>query len=372
MSEKFPVMVFTGPRQSGKTTLCKELFPNHQYVTMEDPDNRRFVEADPRGFLRSGEANMIIDEAQNAPELFSFIQGYVDHNRKNGQYILSGSQNFQLLERITQSLAGRAYIAELLPLRYKEIKQVEDIGLWDMIHRGGYPAIYDRNIEPSDFYPSYVRTYVERDLRTVVSVHDLGTFRKFMRLLAAQTGQLFNAHLLSKKLGVDSKTVSRWLSVLQTTYIAFQLEPWYENFSKRIVRSSKVYFYDTGLVCSLLGIKSAQELEVSPFRGALFENYALLEIMKHRFAHGIDTGYYFWRDSNGREIDLVLEEGIKVQFVEMKASMTVKGEFIDGLHYLDKLANDYQLKHHLFCAVDESQQRSYEQVVSWKDGGLIN
>lgn len=371
MAEKFPVLVFTGPRQSGKTTLSKLVFPHYKYVSLENPDNLEFAQSDPNGFLKIYDQYVIIDEAQNAPQLFSYIQQIVDESGISGHYILSGSQNYLLLEKITQSLAGRAYLMELLPLCYSEINTVKQQDAFLSIINGGYPRIYDKNIEPSDFHPSYIQTYIERDVRTMVNVQDLSLFRKFVDLCAVHSGQIFNANSISKSIEVDLKTVQRWLSILETSYIAFTLKPWHRNFSKRIIKSPKLYFYDTGLLSYLLGIETPEELLSSTYKGALFENYALLEIMKNHKNKGLKRNYYFWRDSNGNEIDLIIERGLKIQCVEMKASATVKSEFLKSLHYLDSLDPGMQLKHYLVNTQDESQQRTNETIVSWKDAEII-
>lgn len=371
MSEKFPVLVFTGPRQSGKTTLGQLIFPDYRYVSLENPDNLEFAQNDPKGFLKIYDKHIIIDEAQNAPQLFSYIQQIVDESGIAGQYILSGSQNYLMLEKITQSLAGRVYLMELLPFCFSEINTVKQQDVHDSVIHGGYPRIYDKKITPSDFFPSYIQTYIERDVRTMVNVQDLSLFRKFVDLCAIHAGQIFNANSISKSIGVDLKTIQRWLSILETSYIAFTLKPWHKNFSKRIVKSPKLYFYDTGLLSFLLGIENKEELLTSTYKGALFENYALLEIIKNHKNKGINRNYYFWRDSNGNEIDLIIERGLKIQCVEMKASSTVKSEFLKALHYIDQLDSSLQINHYLMNIQDESQTRTNEIIVSWKDAERI-
>ncbi len=372
MAKKFPVLVITGPRQSGKTTICKHAFPGYRYVTLENPDDKAFAMKDPRSFLAQYDAKVIFDEAQNVPELFSYLQERVDNDNISGQYILSGSQNFMLMEKISQTLAGRVYIFELLPLCFSEISSTTKKGLLSFIQKGGYPRIYDKKISPEDFYPSYLKTYVERDVRDVLRIQELRLFRKFLALCANQIGQLFNAHSISRDMGIDTKTVQRWLSVLETGYIAFTLKPWYKNFSKRVIKTPKLYFYDTGLAASLLGIDNEEELSSSEFKGALFENYVLLELMKHNFAKGVNKNYFFWRDSNGNEIDLVVERGVNVSLVEAKFSQTVKPEFLKGLHYLDPLKGSLKFKHYLVNSADKSQSRSFEKILSWRDAGSID
>ena len=367
MAEKFPVLVLTGPRQSGKTTLAKMTFPTYRYVSLENPQNLQFALSDPTGFLAIYDQHCIIDEVQNAPQLFSYIQEIVDDSKLTGHYILSGSQNFLLLEKITQTLAGRVYIMELLPLCHSEIVQVRTTTIEEELFNGSYPRLYDMDITPRDFYPGYIKTYVERDVRSIINVQDLKSFRKFLSLLAHYAGQLFNASQLAKKLSIESKTVQRWLSLLETSYIAFTLQPWHNNLSKRVIKTPKLYFFDTGLLCNLLGIKSAEELMVSPYKGAIFENYILLELMKEQKTSGKHVESYFWRDSNQNEIDLLVLDGRKLQCIEMKASLTVRSEHIHALHYLDNLVQGYDLSHYLVNFYDETQERSNETILSWKD-----
>ena len=367
MAEKFPVLVFTGPRQSGKTTLAKIAFPDYRYVSLENPENLAFALNDPKGFLEIYDQFVIIDEVQNAPELFSYIQEIVDNSGQCGHYILSGSQNFLLLEKITQTLAGRIYLMELLPLSHTEINQIKETAIEEELFSGSYPRLYNMNIEPKDFYPGYIKTYVERDVRTILNVQDIKLFRKLLSLLAHYTGQQFNASEIAKKLHIDSKTVQRWMSILEASYIAFTLEPWHANLSKRVVKTPKLYFYDTGLLCYLLGIKSVEELRISSYKGAIFENYVLLEILKSQHAQGNQLDMYYWRDTNQNEIDLLIVDGQKIHCIEMKASLTVRPEHIKALHYLDDFINSYQLKHYLVNFFEESQKRSNELILSWRD-----
>lgn len=368
MASKFPVILLTGPRQSGKTTLCRDEFAEYQYVSLENPDNLYFAENDPKGFLNIYKRFVIIDEAQKCPVLFSYIQQIVDESGINGQFILTGSQNFLLLEKITQSLAGRVYIMELLPFSQEEHASSN----WpNAILNGGYPRLYDQQISPQDFFPSYLQTYIERDIRSIINIQDLSMFRKFIYLLAHHTGQLMNFNRLSKELGMDIKTVQRWFSLLETSYIVFTLKPWHKNFSKRLVKSPKMYFYDTGLVSFLLGIASEDELILSSYKGALFENFAVTELLKAHLNRGVSRNFFFWRDSNGNEIDLIIERGSTIQVIEMKASETVKPEYIKGLHYLDTHLTQMRATHFLLNTMNASQPRSNETILSWKDAAQL-
>lgn len=371
MSGKFPVLVFTGPRQSGKTTLSRMVFPEYKYVSLENPDNLEFAQNDPKGFLSVYDKYVIIDEAQNVPELFSYIQQIVDDLNISGQYILTGSQNYLMLEKVSQSLAGRVYLMELLPLTFREISTIRNQNIFEAMIYGGYPRIFDKDILPKDFYPSYIQTYIERDLHKMLNVQDLTLFRKFINLCAIHAGQLFNANTIANSVGTSLSTIKRWLSILETSYIAFTLKPWHKNFSKRIVKSPKLYFYDTGLLSFLLGIEKEEDVYTSTHKGALFENYALLQIMKNHRNKGESRNYYFWRDSNGNEIDLIIEKGNKIQCIEMKSSATVKSDFLKSLHYLDKLSPKLEIQHYLINTKNETQQRSNETILSWKDADKI-
>ncbi|MEM7657458.1 MAG: ATP-binding protein, partial [Bacteroidota bacterium] len=281
-AKQMPVISITGPRQSGKTTLCKSIFPNHLYMNLEDPEMRSFALEDPKGFLAQTDQEMVIDEAQYAPILFSYIQTIVDEQKKNGAFVLSGSQNFLLMENITQSLAGRVAIFHLLPLSLAELQRsaYSLTDPWEIIFRGGYPRLYDQQVEENLFFPGYIQTYLERDLRQLQQVSSLQQFQLFTRILAGRIGQLFNQSAIANETGLSHPTVKKWLSLLQTSFIAFSLPPYFRNFNKQLIKSPKLYFYDTGLACYLLGIRSAQELANHYAKGALFENFVIVEMLK--------------------------------------------------------------------------------------------
>lgn len=367
MATKYPVIAITGPRQSGKTTLCKELFKDYRYITLENPENKIFAQEDPKGFLEEYNDNVIIDEAQNVPDLFSYIQEIVDNSGKTGQFILTGSQNFLLLEKISQTLAGRIYIYHLLPFSYNELKDIYPLDLSSQIFKGGYPRIYDKNIEPEDFFPSYVQTYVERDVRNILNIKNLSLFSSFLKLCAGRIAQLFNSSGIANELGVDHKTIRSWLALLEASFVIYRLQPWHINFNKRIVKSPKIYFYDTGLACYLLGLRNKEEVNIHFAKGALVENYIITEHIKNTWNNGETLNSYFWRDSAGHEIDLLLEKGNKLKIVEIKSSKTIKQNFFKELSYFEKLASNYKIEKHIVYGGNESRKQFNTQISPWNE-----
>jgi len=365
MAKKFPVIAITGPRQSGKTTLCKKLFNDYRYVTLENPDNKQFALSDPRGFLKEYGKKVVIDEVQNVPELFSYIQGYVDEHGEPGQYILTGSQNFLLLEKISQTLAGRVYIYHLLPFSHAELKIDHRQVLFTSIFNGGYPRIYDKDIHPSDFFPSYIQTYLERDVRSILNIKNLNLFSSFLKICAGRIGQIFNASTISNEIGIDYKTIQSWLSLLEASFILYRLPPWHTNFNKRVIKSPKIYFYDTGLVSYLLGLRSSEEINVHFLKGALFENFIITEHIKNKWNNGAAPSAYFWRDRAGNEIDLIVDEGINLKIVEIKSSQTIREDFFKGLNRFEKMADKFSLKKYLIYGGNESQKRTNIRILSW-------
>ncbi len=308
---KFPVVSVVGPRQSGKTTLVKNVFPRLKYVSLEELDNREFALRDPRGFLSTYDNGAIIDEAQRVPDLFSYIQTEVDKKDSPGQFILTGSQNILLHENVSQTLAGRVAILRLLPFSLEELKNTP-YGSWQSdryIYTGFYPRIYDKKINPADWYPNYIQTYVEKDVRLMKNISDLNTFQKFIKLCAGRTGQILNLSSLGNECGITHNTAKSWLSILEAGYIIFLLKPYHKNFNKRLIKMPKLYFYDTGLACFLLGIQNTSQLATHYLRGSLFESFVLSELIKERFNKGIEPNCYYWRDKTGNEIDCVIETG---------------------------------------------------------------
>jgi len=369
MKDKLPVIVITGPRQSGKTTLAKALFPDYDYVNLEFPDTRAQVIDDPRLFLATHENGSVIDEVQRVPELFSYIQGIVDETGNNGRFILTGSQNFLLLEQVSQTLAGRAALFHLLPFSITEIASgfpIED-NFAQYAFTGTYPRIYDQQLQPSDWYPWYIASYIERDVRLIENVTDLNKFQMFLKLCAGRVGQLFNASAIANEIGVNYKTIQSWLSILEASFIIFLLPPFYKNFNKRLTKSPKIYFYDTGLICSLLGIRSAEELNFHYLKGEIFESLVLSEIKKRLVNTNSHAGLYFWRDNTGHEIDCIVETGSKVTAVEIKSSTTMNPDFFKGLQYWQNLAGSSADHSVLVYGGTEKQQWSKGQVIGWKD-----
>jgi predicted AAA+ superfamily ATPase len=342
LKDKFPVLAITGPRQSGKSTLIQNIFPDKPYVTLEDPDIRSLATEDPRGFLSNYPDGAILDEVQHVPQLFSYIQGIVDKSDKTGMFILSGSQNFLLMESITQSLAGRVAIFRLLPFSYAELQDTKfktgNTNQW--IFKGGYPRIYDKNIAPADFYPNYIQTYLERDVRELKAVNDLPAFIKFLKMCAARVGNLLNISSLANDCGISPNTAKAWLSVLEASYVIYLLQPFHSNFNKRLIKSPKLYFYDTGLACSLLNIEKDEQLQTHFLRGGLFENMVIAETLKHFYNAGKQAPCFFWQDKLGREIDLILETANKIIPIEIKSGMTLSKDYFKNLSYWNKLSGN--------------------------------
>ena len=340
LAEGFPVVAVTGPRQAGKTTLVRNLFGDRPYVSLEDPDNREFARVDPRGFLSRYADGAVFDEAQRVPELFSWLQGAVDGDGRMGRFVLTGSQHFGLMENLTQSLAGRVGTLQLLPLCLPEMSKAGvDIPSTDKaLCDGFYPAVHVRRIGSVLWYNNYIQTYLERDVRSMTAVHDLAAFQTFLKLCAGRCGQVLNLSALGAEVGVSHNTARAWLSVLQESFIVFLLQPYHRNYNKRLIRSPKLYFFDSGLAARLLGIRDDGQLALHPLRGALFESFVVSEIVKSFFNRAFVPPCFFWRDSKGQEVDLILE-GTELLPVEIKSGITVASDFLDGLKQWRKLAS---------------------------------
>ena len=363
----YPVLVVTGPHQSGKSTLVRHAFPQHRYVSLEDLDQREFAETDPRGFLNQFNEGAILDEAQRCPALFSYIQTRVDERQQPGEFILTGSQQFGLLSGITQSLAGRAALLTLLPMTYGELQRAGKIGknIDKILFDGAYPPIFDRGLEPHPWHGNYVRTYLERDVRQLIKVQDLGTFQRFLKLCAGRTGQLLNLSSLANDCGITHNTAKAWTSVLEASYIVHLLPPHQQNFNKRLVKTPKLYFLDTGIATWLLGIQNSEQLATHVQRGALFESWVISELLKTRYNAGETSNLYFWRDRSGHEVDLLIDHGTHLSPLEIKSGQTINKDYFKGLEFWKNLAGDNAGKAWLVYGGDSRQIRSDVTVLPW-------
>lgn len=339
LSKHWSIISVTGPRQSGKTTLCKMAFPDYEYINLERLTTRTLIEQDIEGFLLQHPNGLIIDEAQNLPELFSVLQVVVDEN-KSLRYVLSGSSDFLLMQNISQSLAGRVAVMRLLPLSLTELGGDANIPTHELMWRGFYPAVWGDKKDPHTVYDSYVATYIQKDVRQIVNIKDLSLFRRFLTIIASRVGTEFVASSISSELGVDYKTIQAWMSILETSYTAFLLHPFFRNIGKRLTKTPKIYFYDIGLVCYLLGIETAQQLEHHPLKGAIFENMIVCEMLKARYNQGLEKNIMFYRDK-AREVDVLQEVAGKLHAYEIKSAERFHPDFVDSLDYLKKiLGND--------------------------------
>ena len=357
----------TGPRQSGKTTLARSLFSDKPYVSLENPDDRNYALDDPRGFLGQYPAGAVLDEVQRCPQLFSYIQGIVDDTKKPGMFILTGSQQFGLMAHITQSLAGRVGILNLLPFSYSELREggVAPQRVEDVVLRGGYPALYDQPVDPTNWLNSYITTYIERDVRQLVNIRDLELFRRFVELCAGSVGQLTDATRLGADCGVSRNTIQAWLDILDASFILFRLQPHHDNLRKRLVKTPKFYFYDVGLAARLLGIESAEQLWKHPLRGALFENWVIAEFVKSLRNNADTRRLYFWRDRSGHELDVLIERGLLNDVIEIKSGKTIASDWLKTLTWWKNTAQEKSGKRHLVYAGDTTQKRHDVEIVPW-------
>jgi predicted AAA+ superfamily ATPase len=368
LASQFKAVAVIGPRQSGKTTLVRSLFSYKPYISLEDPDTRRYALEDPRGFLASYPEGAVFDEVQRTPDLFSYLQGILDGKEESGQFILTGSNNFLLQQNITQSLAGRVAYLQLLPFSLGELYRngskklpSED----EILLQGFYPPVHDRMMAPTDWFPNYLRTYVERDVRQIKNVADLIVFERFIRILAGRSGQELNMASLAVEVGVDTKTIQSWVGILESSFIVFLLRPHHRNFNKTITKRPKVYFYDTGLICSLLGISREEQLHLHPLRGSIFETFVVSELVKKRTNAGKEINLFYWRDKTGREIDIVIDEGLSLVPVEIKSGKTVNQDYFKNLLYWMDLSGSENGE--VIYAGEMEQKRSNGITVSgWK------
>ena len=369
----FPVITLTGPRQSGKTTVAKALFSDRPYTTLEDPDTRMTAQDDPRSFLERFPDGAVLDEVQRCPQLLSYLQTIVDNDKRMGRYILTGSQQFGLMSGITQSLAGRTAFVELLPFSLAELARAGKVptSADAMLLAGCYPPLYDREVPPSAWFGAYVTAYIERDVRQMLKIQELETFQRFVRLCAGRTGQLLNLSSLAIECGITHNTAKAWISVLEASYLVFLLRPHHTNFNKRLVKMPKLYFYDVGLVSWLLGIRTTEHMNPHPLRGALFENFVIAELIKSRLNKGERPQIYFWRDSNGNEVDIIIEQGGRLMPIEIKSGKTVTREAFAGVNKWRDLAGGAVMEPTLIYGGADDYSHNGIRVVGWNKTGDV-
>ena len=367
---QYPIISLIGPRQSGKTTLVKNIFPKKPYVNLEDLENREFALGDPKGFLSQYKNGAIIDEVQRVPELMSYLQVTVDERKKNGLYVLTGSQNFLLMESISQSLAGRAAIFNLLPFSLSELSSAKikfsKTEIDNLLFKGFYPKLFGQKLGAAGYYANYIRTYVERDVRLIKNISNLSAFKRFLNLCAARTGQLLNISSLAADCGVNQKTAQSWLSILEASFIIYLLRPHYKNYGKRVIKMPKIYFYDTGLLCSLLGITDKKQLKSHYLKGGIFESFVISEFIKYNYNQGTKPNVYFWRDKTGNEIDLLIETPEKLIPIEIKSGQTIANDYFKGLRYYNNLSRGDYKNSYIIYGGRLKQQRSEGNVFGWE------
>jgi predicted AAA+ superfamily ATPase len=368
LAQGFPVLAITGPRQSGKTTMARALFADKPYVSLEDPEERLFADSDPRGFLARFPQGAIFDEVQRCPDLFSYLQGVVDKRQRMGEFIIIGSQQFGLMSNITQSLAGRAGLLQLLPFSLAELNVggMLPATLDAAMLQGGYPPLYDRPVTPGDWFPNYVSTYLERDVRQLLAVRDLSLFQRFLKMCAARSGQLLNLSALGADCGISHVTAREWLTVLEASYIVYLLRPYHRNFGKRLVKMPKLYFLDAGLMAYLLGIRDTGTLSTHASRGALFETLVVSEWIKRQYNTGQVAELYFWRDSAGHEVDLLIPDGNRFMPVEIKSGTTFSADWSAALRKLSALFGDAALPPGIIYGGEDRYEREGCHVAGWQ------
>jgi predicted AAA+ superfamily ATPase len=367
LASQYRIVTLTGPRQAGKTTLARLSFPEHGYVSLEDPDLRNLALSDPRAFLEAHPSPVIFDEIQRVPSLLSYIQTIVDSNQSKGQFILTGSHQLELSQAISQSLAGRTALLTLYPLSIAELTDAELHDNADgFMHKGFLPAVHAESLDPTRFYRNYFQTYVERDVRQMIQVKDILLFEKFMKLCAGRVGQLFIANKLANEVGVSSHTISQWLSILEASFVVYRLQPFHENIGKRLVKAHKLYFVDVGLATYLLGIETNDQLKRDPLRGNLFENMVVMELVKARSNKGLDPHLFFYRDSNDNEVDVIYQYARVYRPIEIKSAMTFQSEFLKGLEVFKRSVPDRSEKGVVIYGGDLTPELEKAKVMNFR------
>lgn len=368
LSKQYPVVTVTGPRQSGKTTIVRAVFGKKSYANLEDLQTRDLAIADPKSFLRQYPEGAVLDEIQRAPHLLSYIQTIVDEADQEGMFILTGSHQLELHEAVSQSLAGRTALLNLLPMSINELEEAGiELSLEETLLSGGYPRIFQKHLDPTTTYRDYIQTYLERDLRQLINIKDLNSFQRFLRLCAGRIGQLLNVNSLSNDVGVSSHTIKHWLSILEASYLVIQLQPYFENFGKRMIKSPKLYFTDVGLACYLLGIETSTQVQRDPLYGNLVENLVLLELMKSRLNQGRDPRLYFFRDAIGNEVDFIYQSAHELIPIEVKGGRTYNNDFLRNLHFFQSIAKDRCPKGFLIYAGSQEQNIGSIGLLNYKN-----
>jgi predicted AAA+ superfamily ATPase len=367
-AKKMPVIAITGPRQSGKTTLVKSLFKDYKYLSLENLNTRSYAKEDPEGFLNDHGHKIIIDEAQYVPELFSQIQVNVDATKEKGIYILTGSQNFNLLQNISQSLAGRVSVFNLLPFSLEELKNTtwKQKSWEEYALKGFYPRIYNEELDYKDWYPDYIKSYIERDVRQIVNVGDLNQFQLFLKLCAGHAGQMVNLSSIGNDIGVSYQTIKKWISILETSFIVYLIRPYHKSFNRRLVKSPKLYFYDSGILCSLLGIRSYDSLISYHNKGAIFENFIITELLKNSINTNDHANLYYWRDHTGNEIDCIIEKDTHIKAIEIKSGKTIPTDYFKNLNKFQEMSGIKSNDLFLIYAGTENQSRRNLTIRSWE------
>jgi predicted AAA+ superfamily ATPase len=367
LAAKFKAVAVTGARQTGKTTLVKQIFKDKPYVSLENPDNRSFALEDPRGFLANYPNGAILDEIQRTPALFSYLQEILDNTKQKGLFILTGSNNFLLQQSISQTLAGRIATIHLLPFSIEELKNGKVLPKNDdeLMIKGFYPPVYDQEIDPQDWCPNYIRTYIEKDVRQIKNITDLIVFERFIKLLAGRSGQELNNSALAVETGVDVKTVQSWIGILESSFIVYLLKPHHKNFNKTIVKRPKLYFYDSALVCYLLGIRDNNHLQTHPLKGAIFEGMVITELLKNRTNAGLDINLFYWRDKTGHEVDLIIDNGKTLLPIEIKSGMTISKDYFKNIDYWTNLSGSKKA-FILYTGAQHQKRSDGTEIMNWR------